>query len=55
MYPTYHEMDVRQFSDRMDEIIREAYSMTRLKTRRKNMGLAQRELALESVDNSPFW
>lgn len=48
MYPTYHEMDVCQFSDRMDEIMRAAYPTTRLKVRRTNMGLTQRELALES-------
>ncbi len=48
MYPVYHEMDIRQFTDHMDEIMREAYPTTRLKTRRVNNRLSQSELAAES-------
>lgn len=48
MYPVYHEMDVRQFADRMDSIMKEAYPTTRLKARRMNSGLSQSELAVES-------
>lgn len=48
MYPVYHEMDIRQFTDHMDEIMREAYPMTRLKVRRMNNRLSQSELAADS-------
>ena len=48
MYPVYHEMDIRQFADHMDVIMREAYPETRLKTRRMNSGLSQSELAAYS-------
>ncbi len=48
MYPTYHEMDVVQFADHMDEVMKMAYSSTRLKTRRIDNGLSQAELALAS-------
>lgn len=48
MYPAYHEMDIRQFADHMDEIMREAYPVTRLKAHRVNNGLSQSELAADS-------
>ena len=45
MYAPYHEMDIRQFVDRMNELYRKAYPDTRLKTLRKRAGISQRELA----------
>ena len=48
MYPVYHEMDIQQFVDRMDEILKEAYPATRLKTRRVTSGMSQSELAADS-------
>lgn len=48
MYPVYHEMDITQFADHMDELLRDAYSDTRLRTRRKNHGMTQSELASDS-------
>jgi DNA-binding Xre family transcriptional regulator len=48
MYPVYHEMDICQFTDHMDELMKEAYPATRLKDRRLNNGLTQSELAAES-------
>ena len=48
MYPVYHEMDICQFTDHMDELMKEAYPTTRLKDRRMNNGLTQSELAAES-------
>ena len=48
MYPVYHEMDIRQFADHMDEIMKAAYPVTRLKARRMNSSLSQSELAAVS-------
>ena len=48
MYPVYHEMDIRQFTDHMDELMKEAYPETRLKIRRQNCGLSQARLAADS-------
>lgn len=48
MYPLYHEMDIRQFIDRMDELIKEAYPTTRLKARRATCEMSQSELAADS-------
>ncbi len=48
MYPVFHEMDIRQFADHMDELMREAYPMTRLRMHRKNNGLSQSGLAASS-------
>ena len=48
MYSPYHEMDVRQFCDKMNELYRAANPETQLKRRRKNAGLSQRELAERS-------
>ena len=48
LYSPYHEMDIRQFCDRMNELYRAAQPETQLKQRRKNAGLSQRELAERS-------
>lgn len=45
MYRKYHEMDITQFADRMDELYSKKNPDTRLKTMRKRLGLSQRELA----------
>ncbi len=48
MYPVFHEMDVQQFADHMDELLRRAYPFTMLKVRRINNRMSQSELAAES-------
>ena len=48
MYPVYHEMDIQQFVDRMDELLKQYYPYTRLRTRRQNCGLSQSSLAADS-------
>lgn len=48
LYHPYHEMDIMQFVDRMDEHMRSAYPLTRLRIRRENCGLSQSELAADS-------
>ena len=48
MYSPYHEMDIRQFCDRMNELYREANPETRLKQVRQRAGLSQSELAEQS-------
>ena len=48
MYSPYHEMDIRQFCDRMNERYREANPETRLKQVRQRAGLSQSELAEQS-------
>lgn len=48
MYPVYHEMDLMQFVDRMQEKMKEAYPMTRLRRQREISGFSQSELAAES-------
>lgn len=45
LYSPYHEMDIRQFADKMDELCQKAQPDTRLKKRRLESGLSQRELA----------
>lgn len=45
MYHPYHEMDIHQFADRMDELIRAAKPETNLKLLRQQNGLSQRQLA----------
>lgn len=45
MYSPYHEMDIRQFCDRMNELYRTANPETKLKSLRQKAGLSQRELA----------
>lgn len=48
MYKPYHEMDIRQFVDRMNEIYREAVPETNLKMLRGLAGMSQSELAMQS-------
>ncbi len=48
MYSPYHEMDIMQFVDKMNEIMLEAYPMVRLRTRREACGYSQSQLARES-------
>lgn len=45
LYSPYHEMDIRQFVDKMNEMYRKARPETNLKIMRKRAGLSQRELA----------
>lgn len=45
LYSPYHEMDIRQYVDKMHELIRVAKPETNLKHLRQKAGLSQRELA----------
>ena len=45
LYSPYHEMDIRQFVDKMNELYRTAKPDTNLKLLRQRAGLSQRELA----------
>ena len=45
LYSPYHEMDIRQFYDRMNELCRSAEPETNLKRLRQSAGLSQSELA----------
>lgn len=45
LYQPYHEMDIRQFCDQMNELYRVAKPDTNLKLRRKKAKLTQKELA----------
>ena len=45
LYAPYHEMDIRHFVERMDELYKEARPYTNLKQRRIQAGLSQKELA----------
>lgn len=45
LYSPYHEMDIRQFCDRMNELYREAKPETNLKLLRRQAGLSQGQLA----------
>lgn len=45
LYYPYHEMDIRQFVERMNELSLNSNPNTRLKTLRLNAGLTQAELA----------
>lgn len=45
LYSPYHEMDIRQFVDKMNELYKNAKPETNLKTLRQKAGLSQRELA----------
>lgn len=45
LYSPYHEMDIRQFCDKMDERYRASKPETNLKTLRTKLGMSQRELA----------
>ena len=48
MYSPYHEMDIRQFCDKMSERYRAAQPETNLKALRQRSGLSQRELSEQS-------
>ena len=45
LYSPYHEMDIRQFSDKMNELYMKAKKGTSLKILRKYAGMSQRELS----------
>ena len=45
MYDPYHEMDIRQFCDAMNERLRKAKPETNLKLLRQQNGLSQKQLA----------
>ena len=45
LYSPYHEMDICQFSDKMNELYRNAKKGTSLKILRKYAGMSQRELS----------
>ena len=45
LYTPYHEMDIRQFADKMNELYRAAKTETNLKALRTQAGLSQSELA----------
>jgi len=48
LYTPYHEMDIRQFADKMNELYKAAKPDTNLKIIRKQVGLSQKELAEQS-------
>ena len=45
MYFPYHEMDIQHFVDRINELLFKDNKETKLKTRRKLLGLTQKDLA----------
>lgn len=45
LYSPYHEMDIRQFVDKMNELYKTAKPETNLKLLRQKAGLSQREIA----------
>lgn len=45
LYTPYHEMDIRHFTEKMNELYRMANPDTNLKRRRRQVGLSQSELA----------
>ncbi len=45
LYNPYHEMDIRQFADKMNDLYNEANPDTNLKVLRLRLGLSQSELA----------
>ena len=49
LYSPYHEMDIRQFVDKMNELYRQAKPDTNLKLLRQRAGLSQSELATLSA------
>ncbi len=51
-YSPYHEMDIRHFCDKMNELYRAANPETRLKSLRQKAGLSQRALA--ELSNVPY-
>lgn len=48
MYPVYHEMDILHFCDQLNKRMKEAFPHTRLREKRKNIGLSQAKLAQEA-------
>lgn len=48
MYSVYHEMDITQFFDTMNQLCSDKTADTKLKRIRESRGLSQTELALES-------
>lgn len=48
MYVPYHEMDILQFVDNMDDVRRKLRLMTYLKLYRKKLGYSQNEVAIAS-------
>ena len=48
MYFPYHELDIRQFADRMDELILSEHKETNIKRKRIMLGLTQSQLACYS-------
>lgn len=48
LYTPYHEMDIRQFCDRLDELCAQAHPQTNLQARRLAAGLSQRQLSRAS-------
>lgn len=48
MYPVCHEMDIMQFVDRMNILMKRTYPYTRLRMKRMNSGLSQSQLAAEA-------
>ncbi len=48
LYSPYHEMDIRHFVDKMNELCRSQRGETNLKRLRRQAGLTQRELAEKS-------
>ena len=45
MYPVYHEMDLSQFTDQLDAVIKKARPQTRLRQKRENCTMSQAQLA----------
>ncbi|WP_406037379.1 helix-turn-helix domain-containing protein [Succinimonas sp.] len=45
MYPVFHEMDVTQFTDHMNGIMRKSYPVSRLKVQRINNSMSPEDLA----------
>lgn len=48
LYSPYHEMDIRQFCDKMTELCKKRRPETNLKRLRKTLGITQKELAEQS-------
>ncbi|MBR5368865.1 MAG: helix-turn-helix transcriptional regulator [Lachnospiraceae bacterium] len=48
MYTPYHEMDIRQFADKMDQLVHNTKSQKNLKAIRMAAGLSQRDLSVAS-------
>lgn len=48
LYTPYHEMDIRHFAEKMNELYRNAQPQTNLKRLRQKAGLSQKELSLAS-------